>query len=166
VGNREPNRGEKKMTRKFLMITTAIVALAVAPAVYAQSTSGSNSTASGVNAQPPGANQMMAPKAQSTATQPMQMKDQTMSPKGAAKSADKVQKKDMSKASLKTSSREMNAKEVATTRDLNRQAVKGGVPQQSSMMQGSSNMPTMGALPPKDEVGATGPAIDGSTTNK
>jgi hypothetical protein len=167
------------MTRKFMMITTAIVAIAVAPTVFAQSTSGTNSTASGVNAKPPLANQMPAPTAPSAAAQssgravtttaqvaqPSGQKPighaqmaASMSPKAAAKppavekaakpaavekKEAKVEKKE--KASLAAIHRSpgykaMNEKEMATTRDLNRQAVGGGVPQ--SAMTQSSMLPT------------------------
>jgi len=198
------------MTRKLLMITTAIVAMAAAP-VYAQSTSGTNSTASGVNARPPAANQMPAPAAPNAAVQnsnramsttgqaaqptgqmaqptgqmaqptgqmaqptgqmaqPQMKSEQTMSPKGAAKSA-KMERKGTNRASLSHRSpqyRAMNDKEVATTRDLNRQAVTGGVPQsamtQSSMapmpMAGSGSAPgQLGGQP--NTSGASSPAND------
>lgn len=155
------------MTRKLLTITTAIVALAVAPAVYGQ-TYGTNKPAT-----PPAANQMQAPKAPAQSTE---LKGQTMSPK---ESASKVEKKGTSKASLAAvhatpAYKEMNAKEQAMTRDLNRQAVSGGVPQsamtQSSMAPMSSTndpsvptgLPMYGAVPaPANEAGATGPGNTG-----
>ncbi|MBM3547336.1 MAG: hypothetical protein FJX54_10300 [Alphaproteobacteria bacterium] len=161
------------MTRKLLMITTAVAALAIAPAVHAQSTSGTNSTASGVNARPPAANSMAtqaAPNAAATPTKPdakmaAEKKDQSMSPKGAMKSASKMERKDVSKASLKAARntpeyRAMNDKEIATTRDLNRQARGGGVPQ--SAMTQSSMVPSPMA-PSASTPGMAAPFLGGAS---
>lgn len=179
------------MTRKLLMITTAIAALAVAPAAFAQGTGAAGTAGAGVDGgksptmTAPSQAQMPAPttpsgamvqqRAQTNTT--TTMTDSTM-PKTATKST--VKNKAIHKTSASTTHRgtttyrQMNDREVQMTRELNRQAMNGGVPAQSAMAPattagGSPAMPMMGQVPaPANEAGATGPGNQGDnpTTSK
>lgn len=140
------------MTRQILMIATAIVALAAAPAVLAQGTTSGKSPAPAVT----------------TSTTPS-----TGQAKMAAQSKNKMtHKASVSAKGGKSTYREMNAREVEMTRTLNREAQsKAGIVRfamaptpmldQVIPMQGA-------ALAPKNEPGATGPGNTGDspTSNK
>jgi hypothetical protein len=159
------------MTRKFLMITTAIVALSAASVVQAQSTNGKNSTASAANAKPLSTNQMPAspaPNAQvqasgrqmSTTGQMMSTsqaapQDQAMSSKGKMKSAKMTHKAGAKVDHRSKAYREMNAREVQATRELNRQ---GGQPQ-------AAMAPMNGGMSPPAQLGGQINTTGASSSN-
>lgn len=130
------------MSRKFLMITTAIVALGIAPATFAAGTTKT----------------IEAPAASTSGKAAAKTKvHKTMST--AAKARDMSAKKD------KKGLRAQNAQEVEMTRTLNRDAASGRPVSQMSSTMSSTPLPSQGAMlpPPAEEIGkgVSGPGNQG-----
>lgn len=116
------------MTSKFLMITTAIVALAAAPAVQAEGTKASGTAKTTMSGQ-------------ATATKTNMSAQTTTGTKA----------KVMTQTSAKKDMRGLRAQEVEMTRTLNRDSAAGRQVGQMSQTTMPGQMPTQGAtLPPPD----------------